>query len=144
MPPFSWATTHGSYRPGKRLHSCAHPLSYILKVRFRRRKYGIPEVGQNTCVGLLFGATFFKKLPDGLKGKTSLEACMVGMHLADDLGIWSNYGQLQRDFKKLYYDGIIKKNLDGREFQSYSWKKYEEGDPSFLFEMLPGSPGKEG
>ena len=124
--------------------SCPIRCHTILKVPSVAAKYGIPKVGQNTCVGLLFGATFFKKLPDGLKGKTSLEACMVGMHLADDLGIWSNYGQLQRDFKKLYYDGIIKKNLDGREFQSYSWKKYEEGDPAFLFELLPRIARKEG
>jgi aldehyde:ferredoxin oxidoreductase len=69
---------------------------------------------------------------------------MVGMHLADDYGIWCNYGQLQRDFQKLYYGGFIKNQLGGEEFKSYSWEKYESGDPSFLFELLPRIAMKQG
>ena len=52
----------------------------------------------NTCGGLNFGRSFFKKFPDGPRGMTNMEACMVGMHMADDFGIWCNYSQLQRDF----------------------------------------------
>ena len=107
-------------------------------------KYDIPEVGQNTCAGLNFGRTFFKAFPDGDRCMTTMEACMVGMHLADDLGIWCNYGQLQRDFKKLYYEGFIKNKVEEKEFKSYSWDKYEKGDPSFLFELLPRIASKEG
>jgi aldehyde:ferredoxin oxidoreductase len=69
---------------------------------------------------------------------------MVGMALADDLGVWCNYGQLQRDFIKLYYNGTIKSKLDEKEFKGYSWDKYEKGDPSFLFELLPRIASKEG
>jgi len=116
----------------------------MIKVPSVSAKYGIPEVGQNTCAGLNFGRSFFKKFPDGPRGMTNLEACMVGMHLADDLGIWCNYGQLQRDFQKLYYDGIIKKKLGEKEFKSYSWEKYEKGDPSFLFELFPRIASREG
>ena len=75
---------------------------------------------------------------------TNLEACMVGMHMADDYGIWCNYGQLQRDFIKLYYDGTLKEKLGANEFKSYSWDKYEKGDPSFLFELLPRIAMKKG
>lgn len=39
---------------------------------------------------------------------------MVGMHLADDLGTWSNYGQLQRDLRKLYEGGYLKARLGSR------------------------------
>ena len=116
----------------------------MLKVPAAAAKHNIPAVGQNTCVGLMFGAAFFKNLPDGIRGTTGLEACMVGMHLADDLGVWCNYGQLQRDFVKLYYSGVIEKKLGAQEFRSYSWDKYEKGDPAFLFELLPRIAGRQG
>jgi aldehyde:ferredoxin oxidoreductase len=116
----------------------------MIKVPSVAAKYDIPEVGQNTCAGLNFGRAFFKSFPDGQRGITNVEACMVGMHLADDLGIWCNYGQLQRDFQKLYYEGVIKSKLGEKEFKSYSWDKYEKGDPSFLFELLPRIASKEG
>jgi aldehyde:ferredoxin oxidoreductase len=124
--------------------SCPIRCHTMLRVPSISAKYGIPEVGQNTCAGLNFGRTFFKAFPDGPKGMTSLEACMVGMHLADDLGVWCNYGQLQRDFKRLYYDGTIRKKLGEKEFKSYSWDKFEKGDPSFLFELFPRIANKEG
>jgi aldehyde:ferredoxin oxidoreductase len=124
--------------------SCPIRCHTIVKVPSVSAKYGIPEVAQNTCAGLNFGRAFFKKFPDGPRGMTNLEASMVGMHLADDLGVWCNYGQMQRDFQKLYYDGFIKKKLEEKEFKSYSWDKYEKGDPSFLFELFPRIAAKEG
>ena len=104
-----------------------------VKVPSVSSKYGIPDIGQNTCGGLNFGRSFFKTFPDGPRGETVIESCMVGMHIADDLGLWCNYGQIQRDFMKLYYTGKIKEKLDEKEFKSYSWDKYEKGDPTFLF-----------
>lgn len=124
--------------------SCPVRCHTILKVPSVSVKYGIPETGQNTCVGLLFGRSFFKTFPDGPKGETAIEACMVGMHLADDLGLWENYGQLQRDFQELYYKGTIRSKLNESEMKSYSWDKYEKGDPTFLFELLPRIAHKEG
>ncbi len=124
--------------------SCPIRCHTMIKVPAVAVKYGIPAVGQNTCAGLLFGRAFFKTFPDGPKGQTSIEACMVGMHLADDLGLWENYGQLQRDFQKLYYEGIMSGKVGTDEFKSYSWDKYEKGDPSFLFELLPKIAYKQG
>jgi aldehyde:ferredoxin oxidoreductase len=124
--------------------SCPIRCHTVLKVPSVKAKYGIPEPGQNTCAGFVFGGAFFRNLIEGPRGLPGLEACMVGMHLADDLGIWCNFRQLQRDFMKLYYDGIIREKLDRREFQSYSWGRYEKGDPSFLFELLPRIAAKEG
>lgn len=116
----------------------------IIKVPSVASKYGISEIGQNTCGGLVFGKAFYKDFPDGPKGQTSIEACMVGMHLADDLGLWNNYNQLQRDFQKCYYEGIFKGKVSEKEYQSYSWDKYEKGDPAFLFELLPRIANKDG
>jgi len=116
----------------------------MIKVPAVAAKYGIPEMGMNTCGGLNFGRSFFKSFSDGPRGQGNLEACMVGMHMADDYGIWCNYSQLQRDFIKLYYDGTIKSKLSEKEFKGFSWAKYEKGDPSFLFELLPKIAMKEG
>ena len=124
--------------------SCPIRCHTILKVPSVSSKYGISEMGQNTCVGLNFGKYFFKSFPDGPLGETAIEACMVGMHLADDLGVWCNYAQMQRDFVKIYYEGIIKNKVGEAEFKSYSWEKYEKGDPAFLFELLPRIAHKEG
>ena len=124
--------------------SCPIRCHTILKVPSVTAKYGIKDVGQNTCVGLMFGRNFFKSFPDGARGQTGIDACMVGMHLADDLGVWCNYSQLQRDFLKLYYEGTIKKKLGESEFKSYSWDRYEKGDPAFLFELLPRIAAKQG
>lgn len=109
----------------------------ILKVPSVEAKYGIREVAQNTCGGLVFGRSFFKHLSGGHTGPAALEACMVGMHLADDLGLWCNYGQLQRDLIKLYYDGTLKSKIGSQEYAAIPWDKYENGDPAFLFEIIP-------
>ncbi len=129
---------------GNGCSSCPIRCNALLKVPSVTKKYGISDMGQNSCAGLNFGRAFFKEFPDGPKGMTGLEASMVGMHLADDLGVWCNFSQLQRDLKKLYYGGILEKKLSSREFQSYSWRKYEQGDPAFLFELLPRMAKKEG
>lgn len=129
---------------GNGCSSCPIRCHTILKVPSVSSKYGIPEVGQNTCVGLLFGRSFFKTFPDGPQGQTAIEACMVGMSLADDLGIWENYGQMQRDFQQLYYSGVIKDKLGDSEYKGYSWDQYERGDPGFLFELLPRIAYKRG
>jgi len=116
----------------------------ILKVPSLEAKYGIREVAQNTCGGMVFGRSFFKQLPGGLTGPVALEACMVGMHMADDLGLWCNYGQLQCDLIKLYYDGTLKTKIGSDEYASFSWDKYENGDPAFLFEIIPRIAMRQG
>jgi aldehyde:ferredoxin oxidoreductase len=129
---------------GNGCSGCPIRCHTVLKVPSVSSKYGIPAVGQNTCVGLLFGRSFFKTFPDGPRGETSIEACMVGMHLADDLGIWDNYGQIQRDFQQLYYSGVIKDKLGTDEFRGYPWERYEKGDPTFLFDLLPKIAYRQG
>lgn len=124
--------------------ACPIRCHTIVKVPSVAAKYGIKEIGQNTCTGLLFGRSFFKKLPGGLKGQTALEACMVGMHLADDLGLWCNYGQLQRDLIKLYSDGLLKAKIGSDEYASIPWDKFESGDPAFLFDIIPRIAERQG
>lgn len=129
---------------GNGCSSCPIRCHTMLKVPSVSSKYGISALGQNTCSGLVLGREFFRSFPDGPRGETAIEACMVGMSLADDLGVWENYGQLQRDFKELYYSGMLKNKIGSDEFRGYSWDKFEKGDPGFLFEIIPAIAEKRG
>jgi aldehyde:ferredoxin oxidoreductase len=109
----------------------------LLKSSAVAAKYGIPEQAQNTCIGLTLGPRFFKRLSGKDQAEEAIEASMVGIHLADDLGLWSNYGQMQRDLRKLYEGGYLKARLGAREYASIAWDKYDQADPAFLFDLLP-------
>jgi aldehyde:ferredoxin oxidoreductase len=106
-------------------------------------KYGVSRYAASTCVGW-GGRAFFKSFPDGARGQASIEAAVVGKHLADDLGIWTHYSQLQRDFKYAYDNGFIKANLPDSEYRSIPWQKYESGDPGFLREIYTRIAYKQG
>jgi len=102
----------------------------MLKVPSVSAKYGIPEVGQNTCAGLVFGRSFFKNSRTA-RGHDQPGGMHGGMHLADDLGLWCNYGQLQRDFKKLYYEDSSGRSW-GEGIPSYSGTNTRKGTPFSL------------
>ncbi len=97
-------------------------------------KYGVSRYAANTCVGWGAGR-FFKTLPDGPRGETSIEAAVVGKHLADDLGVWTHYSQLQRDFRYAYESGLMRERLPAKEYASIPWEQYDRGDPAFLHEI---------
>jgi len=117
--------------------SCPIRCHTTLKVPAMATKYGLDEVAQGTCIALNFGRFFFPTLPGGPKGEAALEACMIGMNMADDMGIWSNYGQLQRDFIKLSRDGVFQAKLGSAEYAAIPWDKWRAGDPAFLLDIIP-------
>jgi len=117
--------------------SCPVRCHTTLKVPAVAAKYGVRDTAQGTCIALNFGRFFFPTLPDGPKGQAALEACMLGMIMADDMGIWSNYGQLQRDFIKLFKDGVLKAKLGAAEYAAIPWDKWRAGDPAFLLDLVP-------
>ncbi|MGE5553585.1 MAG: aldehyde ferredoxin oxidoreductase [Betaproteobacteria bacterium] len=123
--------------------SCPIRCHIHLDVPQVEEKYGVSRYAANTCVG--WGArSFFKSFPDGPQGEASIEAAVYGKHLADDYGVWCNYGQLQRDFQWAYYNGLIKKNVPEKEYNSIPWDQYEKGDPAFLGEIYRRVAFKEG
>jgi aldehyde:ferredoxin oxidoreductase len=97
-------------------------------------KYGVSRYAASTCVGWN-GRMYFKSFPDGPAGTASIEAAVVGKHMADDYGVWTCYSQLQRDFRWAYENGFIKANLPAEEYKSIDWSKCEAGDPGFLKEL---------
>lgn len=140
LGPLAWQyTVRGNGCTG-----CPIRCHTIIKVPSVAVKYGVKDVAQNTCGGLNFGRAFFKKIPSGPNSLAGIEMCMVGMHLSDDLGLWCNYGQLQRDFIKLYHDGTIKQKIGEGEFKELPWEKYEQSDPGFLLSLIPRIAYKQG
>jgi aldehyde:ferredoxin oxidoreductase len=106
-------------------------------------KYGVSRYAASTCVGW-GGRAFFKSFPDGPRGQTSIEAAVVGKHMADDYGVWTHYSQLQRDFRYAYENGFVKANLPAEEYKSFDWEKCEKGNPAFLKELYRRIALREG
>jgi aldehyde:ferredoxin oxidoreductase len=114
-----------------------------MSVPAMEQKYGVSRYVASTCVG--WGArSFFKSFPDGRRGESSIEAAVLGVQLAYDYGIWTNYSQLQRDFKYAYNNGLTKANLPPKEYESIPWDRYEAGDPGFLREIYGRMAFREG
>ena len=110
--------------------SLPHPLPYHAQspCGFRKIRHsgsGTEYLRRDCCLAELSSRHF----PTVPRARQRSRRVWSGMHLADDLGIWENYGQLQRDFQELYYNGIIKSKVAEKEFKSYSWDKYEKGIP---------------
>ncbi len=87
------------------------------------------------CGGLLFPVFFYPNLK--LHPERNIEIAIVGSQLMDDLGLWCNYGQIQRDMVMMYTDGYWKKLLSKEEYDSLPWKKIDDVDASAMQEFLP-------
>ncbi|WP_370758180.1 aldehyde ferredoxin oxidoreductase C-terminal domain-containing protein [Parasutterella sp.] len=91
---------------------------------------------EQTCMSLYFGRVIFPKIAAKRDLPAARHASMVGIQTMDDLGVWCNYGQLHRDFKKMYVKGLWKKVLPEKEYNSIPWQKIEDCDASFLQDLF--------
>lgn len=98
--------------------------------------FGVSRFVANTCMGYHSpsGIMFKGKADQVEKGDGTLMAMSLGSQLADDYGVWCNYGQAGRDLAYAYDSGILKKVLPAAEYKSIPWDKLEAGDPTFLQE----------
>ena len=87
-------------------------------------------------MSLYFGRVIFPKIAAKRDLPAARHASMVGIQTMDDLGVWCNYGQLHRDFKKMYVKGLWKKVLPEKEYNSIPWQKIEDCDASFLQDLF--------
>lgn len=95
-------------------------------------KYGVSRHVANTCMG--FSNHWYvnqnaESEKDNFLNKT------LGAQLADDYGLWFNYGQLGRDLKYCYENGILEEVLSTEEYNSIPWDLYDKGDPEFLRDL---------
>ncbi|WP_026477211.1 aldehyde ferredoxin oxidoreductase [Alkaliphilus transvaalensis] len=110
------------------------------------KDYGFSEYIANTCMGYFSpGGIMIKGWSDGEgRGEVALLGRTLGASLADDYGVWCNYGQIGRDFKYAYEKGILEKVLPKDEYDSIPWDKLEAGDPEFLVDFYRRIAFKEG
>jgi aldehyde:ferredoxin oxidoreductase len=124
-------------------HACPLRCYGHVNVPSVAAKYGGEPKTVGTCTGW-HGNSVFKSFPDGSRGQTNLEAAVIGNRLANDYGVFNNYGLMQRSFKWAFDKGIIKAKLGKAEYDAIGFDKFEKSDPSFLFEFYRRMAYKEG
>lgn len=107
----------------------------VIKDTATAAKYNVHPITEQTCGGLLFPIFFYPNLKN--HPERNIEIAIVGSQLMDDLGLWCNYGQLQRDMIVMYQDGYWKKLLSKEEYDSLPWKKIDDVDASAMPDFLP-------
>lgn len=107
----------------------------VIKDTATAAKYNVNPITEQTCGGLLFPIFFYPNLKN--HPERNIEIAIVGSQLMDDLGLWCNYGQLQRDMIVMYQDGYWKKLLSKDEYDSLPWKKIDDVDASAMQDFLP-------
>ena len=107
----------------------------VIKDTATAAKYNVNPITEQTCGGLLFPIFFYPNLKN--HPERNIEIAIVGSQLMDDLGLWCNYGQLQRDMIVMYQDGYWKKLLSKEEYDSLPWKKINDVDASAMQDFLP-------
>jgi aldehyde:ferredoxin oxidoreductase len=105
-------------------------------------KYGASRYQVNTCSGNSHGRGFFTNLKS--RTENSIECSQLGSALADDYGLWNDYGQYLNDFKYCYSKGIFKERLEPGEYEAIPWKLMEANDPAFLLDIMKRITFKEG
>lgn len=133
-----------------RMGGCAHcPIRCHSQLKVDElAKYGMDTYVSNTCMGYFSprGIMFkgFKDF-DGISGAdAAVVGTAIGAKLADDYGVWCNYGQIGRDVKFLYESGTFKRVLPPAEFASIPWDKLLAGDATFLIDFYDRVANKKG
>ncbi len=108
--------------------------------------YGLSPYVANSCMGyfspqrvMFKGAKDIEEPGDG-----KMFAAAIGASLADDYGVWCNYGLIGTDLKHGYESGIFKRVLPKEEYDSIPWHLLEEQDPAFLVDFYRRIAYKEG
>ncbi|HAE20712.1 MAG TPA: aldehyde ferredoxin oxidoreductase [Spirochaetaceae bacterium] len=133
-----------------RMGGCAHcPIRCHSQVNIPQlEQYGVDTNVSNTCMGFFSPAgIMINGMPDkpGMeKGEGAMIGRALGAKLADDYGMWCNYGQIGRDVMYAYSTGIFKKVLPAAEYASIPWDKLESGDPAFLIDFYDRVANKKG
>ena len=111
------------------------------------KNYGADPNVANTCMGF-FGpfSVMFKgvNIEGEHKDDATVIARALGSHVADEYGVWCNYGQLSRDLKWTYERGILRRVIPAAEYNSIRWDLLKKGDPGFFEDFYRRIAMKEG
>ena len=110
-------------------------------------EYDMPTKVSNTCgpTGTIpknFFAEGHKDFRDEGDGPGIIS--LHGSYVQDDLGLWCNYGNIAREFKYCYLNGILEKVLPKEEYDSIPWQLMKDCDPRWLDDIYRRIAYKEG
>ncbi len=102
--------------------------------------YDLPTHNSNTCMPVLYG---YNTYPSGVKdfkyeGDAKLVINLAWAHAVDDMGLWDNYGNLNRDLKWLLTmerDEALQ-YIPEEEYDSLPWDWEAAGDPRWNNELI--------
>jgi aldehyde:ferredoxin oxidoreductase len=109
-------------------------------------EYGYSANVSNTCMGYFSpGGVMVKGFFDtGVEREGPFIARTLGSQIADDLGLWFNYGQMGRDFAYAYDNGILQRVLPAAEYNEIPWDLLEAGDPRWMIDFFDRLAYKKG
>ena len=99
--------------------------------------YDLPTHASNACIpmsgqnGLFMG----HKHDFEIEGDANIILAGAGSRAMDDYGVDNNYGNLNRDFIRLYQSGLLREHMTEEEWNEVPWDLMEAGDPRWLVEF---------
>lgn len=108
--------------------------------------YDLPTHVSNTCVPVIYGTKYYTNGIKDFKYKGDASVIINGANARamDDLGVWCNYSNLNRDFNWLVTSGKIHEVIPKEEVDSLPWEWEKNGDPRWVVEILRRVAYKEG
>ena len=101
---------------------------------------GVPGAHATTC---LQSSGFIAGVMENVKdveeeGDSALMRSLYGAILCDDYGLWDNYGELVATLKYFFKDDykLARQIMTEEQFNAINWSKRENGDLSFLDELI--------
>lgn len=100
-------------------------------------EFDLPTQVSNACIPISGQATTYMGNTHDFKYENDAKVILggAGSYAQDDFGVWCNYGNLQRDFVRLYKDGLLKEHMTEEEWNAVPWDLLESGDPRWIVEF---------
>ena len=100
-------------------------------------KTGVVGTHANTCLGNRPYVGLMNEYEDfEVEGDGKMHAGVYSAILADDLGLWDNYGELHATLKYFMNHELMEKVLTPEEYAGIDWAKRDNGDITFIRDLL--------
>lgn len=101
------------------------------------KKYTDNLTHANTCLGNRPYVGLLKNYVDEQdEGDGKMTAGVYSAILADDYGLWDNYGELNATLNYFINNGLMEKIMTPEQYAEIDWSKRESGDPTFIKDIL--------
>lgn len=101
------------------------------------KKFGRNTTHANTCLGNNPYGRIMKNYTDlEVEGDGKICASVLSAILADDYGLWDNYGELAATLNYFLNNGLMEKIMTPEQYAEIDWSKRESGDITFIEDIL--------